>query len=1259
MKKTGLISLVSKLMCAALLTVSTAAPVWAEQADTIVVQAEDYTNASPKPTTGAANIDGVSETVLRLNGGQWLEYIFNAEIAGEYEMFVQSASKNDVGVTISLDGSQCPISVFPASGSPLKYSRRSVGTIEFEAGEHVLRIENADAVGIDKFEFVRIPDDGSRIKVQFEEYIEACDEISQISAATGTAVAAPAGSWLCYSVSVPEKAKYTLSIYVASEKRNIFGFISGSGREYTLNCEATGGQNKFLAKTIGEICLPEGTQTIKISNNAAAALDYFILEKSGEFDADTVSGSYAAPAAEYASASMEKPELTDLSGSVAVVLPNAEWLEYSLKNEEAEAYAFSVEASAEDGAEISISMNGEFIGSASAKTAVTEICQMYLPKGENVIRITASGKLILKSIRLEKLVPGYSGGDNASLKVEFEDYGPGGEGVDYHDATPGLDADYYINRGDDVEVAYGGSGIVLGGGDGEWWRYYVDIPVDGTYILTVSHASVSGSSTMLTFEFPDGTEQEYAIQPTGAWDPMVDDEVGQVALKAGSGVIKVTQNGGGVNWDFFRLEKINTDFDIYSVFAGEKALVKGRAIERGSDFFTAYCTDEIDTAALDNASAVIANGDKSLYAELSAAGNELSISLTETLDYNTEYTLTVSGLASKYASLKRKSIAFVTAGAENDSGGGSLSINDKNINYEKVKISGTVYSSVGQGISGREVSMSLTGPDGVKTENAAKAVSGSGGAFEISYTLPENSTAGVYSFTLAAEYADKAESAELVYVSEKTEKAIFDFLRAAGNEAEVIDWFEQNSQIFGITLESDLEEIPSDEMFYRHFVSADYTDATAFYDGYRKYLAFEKLNQGAGEMIEKILSDSVMCGYIGIDGGKSAGIVKNRTEFVGELAALPDMKTPEEYKTEYDRICNDWLSKEFDKTDVMPDVQSLSVYIGQGVNIPIAFTEEQSEITKVSYLLECDKSGLLGRVTATGISGSAVIESTDKNAAIIIECGESGASASLGTATLTAPGKADSFTLKVSGSVEYKVTNDTGTYYMTRAILPKEIEIKVSSKSANDGGGGGSSSVSSAGSSVSQIISPQQQDTQNFSFNDLESVLWAQESINYLLKKNIVSENEERLFYPNRNITREEFVKMIVTAVGAYTADAQTNLSDVNAGAWYYSYVASAEKYGIVYGSGGRFGVGENITRQDMAAIIYRTLEKLGCTVEADGGLYADDGEISDYAKEAVYCAKTLNIMNGVGDNRCAPKDFATRAMAARMIYEMLKAVGQ
>ena len=51
-------------------------------------------------------------------------------------------------------------------------------------------------------------------------------------------------------------------------------------------------------------------------------------------------------------------------------------------------------------------------------------------------------------------------------------------------------------------------------------------------------------------------------------------------------------------------------------------------------------------------------------------------------------------------------------------------------------------------------------------------------------------------------------------------------------------------------------------------------------------------------------------------------------------------------------------------------------------------------------------------------------------------------------------------------------------------------------------------------------------------------------------------------------------------------------------------------------------------------------------------------GDISDYAKDAVYTMRKTGIINGVGENAFAPKQTATRAMAARMVDAMMSEVG-
>ena len=169
-------------------------------------------------------------------------------------------------------------------------------------------------------------------------------------------------------------------------------------------------------------------------------------------------------------------------------------------------------------------------------------------------------------------------------------------------------------------------------------------------------------------------------------------------------------------------------------------------------------------------------------------------------------------------------------------------------------------------------------------------------------------------------------------------------------------------------------------------------------------------------------------------------------------------------------------------------------------------------------------------------------------------------------------------------------------------------------------------------------------------FDDLADCEWAKEAIEELYKKNIVSGVDDKKFEPMRNITREEFVKLVVLAFGFEISEGETGFSDVSSGAWYESYIKTAMDNGIVTGiSETEFGVGKNITRQDMAVIIAR-VKNMKNVENAEP--FADDADISDYAKEAVYAMKETGIITGVGDNRFAPKNNATRAQAAKVIYE-------
>ena len=177
-------------------------------------------------------------------------------------------------------------------------------------------------------------------------------------------------------------------------------------------------------------------------------------------------------------------------------------------------------------------------------------------------------------------------------------------------------------------------------------------------------------------------------------------------------------------------------------------------------------------------------------------------------------------------------------------------------------------------------------------------------------------------------------------------------------------------------------------------------------------------------------------------------------------------------------------------------------------------------------------------------------------------------------------------------------------------------------------------------------------------FTDLDSVEWAKSAIIEFAANGFVDGKAEGIFAPNDKITREEFVKLVVNVFGFYNENAQCTFADSASNDWHYSYIASAAEKGIVNGvSDTSFGVGEVVTRQDMAVILYRIAKMINLELTPDGEYipFADEIHISDYAAEAVKELSKSGVINGAGNNSFLPLESATRAQAVKMIYEAYK----
>ncbi len=199
-------------------------------------------------------------------------------------------------------------------------------------------------------------------------------------------------------------------------------------------------------------------------------------------------------------------------------------------------------------------------------------------------------------------------------------------------------------------------------------------------------------------------------------------------------------------------------------------------------------------------------------------------------------------------------------------------------------------------------------------------------------------------------------------------------------------------------------------------------------------------------------------------------------------------------------------------------------------------------------------------------------------------------------------------------------------------------------------GGGGSSSSGGSSIVVEPIVTP----SKTSAFTDMNNAKWAEEAVYALYEKGIVSGRTANTFAPNDNITRAEFAKLLVALKGAQNSNLSVIFTDVNPSDWFFGYVNSAYDLDITKGyEDGTFRPYDNITREDMAVMIYRYLGE-GSTA-SDLSVFSDSAYISDYAKKAVSYLYENNIISGMGDGTFSPKSNATRAQAAQMIYNFIK----
>ena len=213
-------------------------------------------------------------------------------------------------------------------------------------------------------------------------------------------------------------------------------------------------------------------------------------------------------------------------------------------------------------------------------------------------------------------------------------------------------------------------------------------------------------------------------------------------------------------------------------------------------------------------------------------------------------------------------------------------------------------------------------------------------------------------------------------------------------------------------------------------------------------------------------------------------------------------------------------------------------------------------------------------------------------------------------------------------------------------------------KGSSGGGSSGKSSVSIGSQVVTDIRQNANEKTRLFS--DIDEKHWAYGAVEYLYGKGAVTGYADGSFKADENVTRAEFVTMAVKLFGMESAEgAEMNFTDVSDKDWFYETVKTAASGGLILGDAdGSFRPGEKITRQEIAVILNRYIEKTGKNLKKvnSATVFEDADEIANWAFESIARLQRSGIVNGTSDGSFKPNNNASRAETAAMLYRLMTA---
>lgn len=366
-----------------------------------------------------------------------------------------------------------------------------------------------------------------------------------------------------------------------------------------------------------------------------------------------------------------------------------------------------------------------------------------------------------------------------------------------------------------------------------------------------------------------------------------------------------------------------------------------------------------------------------------------------------------------------------------------------------------------------------------------------------------------------------------------------------------------------------------------------------------------------------------------------------RTTTSGDTASAQTIATPSVTSNGTTAMCavTTALANEIVKQAAANDSETIVIAPAIGQDLP-----------QVHVSIPAAALGEMGRKTDAGLTVSTPIANVT-----VPNGGLQGLSRTGGTAVIAVERTEDFVELKitaggqavkrVSGGLTVTIPADSATPGTVAVLVGADGSRRVIRKSVADG-----QAIAIPLDGPAKVVVVDNAKT----FADVPSTNWAADAVAFASGHELFNGTSPDTFSPDAPMTRGMLVMALHNLENNPAQPLTGAFSDVKDGAWYAGAVAWAVEQGIVSGYGnGRFGADDNISREQMAVILWRYAGQPA--VSGQELLFQDAGMAGGYALDALRWAVDSGIINGKGEGLLDPTGFASRAQVAQMLQNFLE----